>query len=123
VCLWETGKYSLDTIAKAMANPVYTPFLGRKSCLLGLPFNTEIITVKNLKEAYEKYIPDRSSALSSELFQDNPRVFWEGSDTSLKVVAHHARRDLLKCRRTWAYNQRTEYEGRMERRPLCIKAA
>jgi len=116
VCLWETGKiYSLENIAGALSNPVGTPYLGRKSCLLGLPFDPTIVEAPNLKEAFEKFVPDKVRVLLDDRFSREPRVFWEGPDNSFPIIADHLRRDHLLNRRARAYTSRQEHEGIIER--------
>lgn len=124
ICLWETkGKYKLEDIFKALSRPVFQPYLGRKCCPLCLPFGHVIVKANSLKEAFDKFIPDKSLAISEKRFVKTPRVFWEGVDKSIKVQAKHIRRDLLKNRKAWAYSQRTEFEGTLERRARCTIAA
>lgn len=122
ICLWETGEgsYKLQAIDQALSNPVFIPYMGRKCCQLALPFGQIIVTAANLREAYSQFTPDRSGSIAEENFVPIPRVFWEGSDTSVEAMIRHERWDVLKNRRVWAYGQRTEYEGAMERGPRCI---
>ncbi|MFC7557403.1 type I-E CRISPR-associated protein Cas5/CasD [Pseudoroseomonas wenyumeiae] len=43
--LWARGqpRWSLEAIAEAMRNPVFVPYLGRKSCPLGLPLAPDCV--------------------------------------------------------------------------------
>jgi CRISPR system Cascade subunit CasD len=121
ICLWEeTEGIGLDKIAEALSKPVFTPYLGRKCCVLCLPLGQTIVTAKNLKEAFSQFMPDSSYALRDDRFSANPRAFWEGPDKSIPVVAQHTRKDCLKNRRTWAYTRRVELEGILEGSKRCI---
>jgi CRISPR system Cascade subunit CasD len=59
VALWtdSTGiKFSLQNILKALKEPVFVPYLGRKSCPPACNFAPEIIIGKeNLKDAFDQY--------------------------------------------------------------------
>lgn len=59
VSIWkrsEEGMYSLDTIKSALQNPVFVPYLGRKSCPPACNFTPEVIAEKDtLKAAFDAY--------------------------------------------------------------------
>lgn len=96
VCLWQKGdRPSLKEIADALDKPKYTPFLGRKCCIAGLPPNPCIVETENLSEAFVMY-----DALNQELSgildidTGKPRrVFWEGDDTSIEATEELKRSD------------------------------
>jgi len=53
-CLWSTteSQYSLQQVATAIGSPAFIPYLGRKSCPLGLPLNPQLIQAVDLKNAF-----------------------------------------------------------------------
>ena len=123
VCLWQKEKhFSLETILENLHHPVFTPFLGRKKCIIGMPFYGRIVQALNLKEALEQYKPDKLGLLSESSFASYPRIFWEGEDRSIPVVGQKEKQDILNSRKTWTYLRRTEFEGVLERKVPCTTA-
>jgi CRISPR system Cascade subunit CasD len=56
LALWPRGtvnRWTLDDLAEALSRPRFTPYLGRKSCPLGLPMAPLIVTATTLREAFE----------------------------------------------------------------------
>jgi len=124
VCLWQKEKhFSLETILENLHQPSFTPFLGRKKCLLDMPFYGRIIKAPSLKEAFEQYKPDILGLLPENSFVSCPRIFWEGEDRSIPVVGQKEKQDILNSRKTWTYLRRTEFEGVLEREVPCTTAA
>lgn len=62
----EHGVYSLDEIYDAIQKPVYTPFLGRRSCPLSRPLFECWVEAQNSLEALEKYHSGASTIYSEE---------------------------------------------------------
>jgi CRISPR system Cascade subunit CasD len=60
VCVWlkeETAPYSLESLANALQSPVFTLYLGRKSCPLALPlkpFHCETLTLTDAMRQYNE---------------------------------------------------------------------
>ncbi|KXV33281.1 CRISPR-associated protein Cas5 [Gluconobacter thailandicus] len=70
--LWlrtETAPWSLDDLVQAMRTPVFTPYLGRKSCPLGLPLAPDLQDHENavsaLRDRYRQGPEGRLSLTSS----------------------------------------------------------
>ena len=59
VAATEAATVSLDDIALALHKPVFTPFLGRRSCPLGRPLLVESITAKCAKDALHSIVISR----------------------------------------------------------------
>lgn len=113
VFLWDSGPgcpISLDDIPGAFQKPVFTLYMGRKSCPLSLPVQGMIIEARSIPEAYAIY---PSSDLLDLSLPVPPRVpvYWEGdadmvpADSSIQV----RRRDQLRSRRRWQYADRDEW--------------
>jgi len=121
VCLWgATGNlpYSLVEIAQSLKNPVFTLYLGRKSCPIGLPVQSQVITGANLYEAL-KTASFRDQDLLKWLPGKNAEgmLFWEGNEE----IGFHSgpvystpRRDLPTDRSKWLFEERIEHEARIE---------
>ncbi|EMY12538.1 CRISPR-associated protein Cas5/CasD, subtype TIGR01868 [Leptospira weilii str. Ecochallenge] len=111
--------YSLKEIRNALLNPIYTPYLGRKSCSIALPMCPEILSSDSFPNAFEEYnkilikkyessnykdpLPDLFSKSSSILY------LWEDS-TELSEKDHtHSRRDEVLNRNRWQFQDRKEF--------------
>jgi CRISPR system Cascade subunit CasD len=110
VCIWKKNEssYSLQEITDALYRPKFTPFLGRKCCLVGIPPCPQVIEAENLSEAFELYmLPD---LLKPVLRSTTPRrVFWEDSDNSFQALEEKRRFDEPEGLRK--YRSRTEFAG------------
>jgi len=119
ICLWEKSgsTFPLEKIAEALKRSVFLPFLGRKSCVLGLPPNPKIMDAKNLREAFDSYKPD--PILSPIFSKDSFPVYWEGEDESIHATNQITRYDSLASRRNWRFRQRIENVGVLEKEDKC----
>ncbi|MFA4861673.1 type I-E CRISPR-associated protein Cas5/CasD [Methanoregula sp.] len=120
ICLWSrtaSPPYPLTALKEHLEKPVFTLYLGRKSCPLSLPLQPQIIPSESI-----------AAALSSVQFNDAPflfplesngdaRVFWEGdADVGFTRVHTFQRRDDPLSRRRWQFGNRTEHSA-MIRKP------
>lgn len=58
--------YKLKDIQKAICHPVFTPFLGRRSCPLTHPLYDSIVQAQSLLDALSKIEPKRGTIYSEE---------------------------------------------------------
>jgi len=104
--------YSLEELAQALKQPVFTTCLGRKSCPPSLPYRPEIIKNSSLKSAFEAYeIP---AELKNDLTKDDLISWhWEGGLTKEQLGMPHTmvypRRDQVRSRKRWQFSKRDEY--------------
>lgn len=63
--------FSLDNIEEKLNNPVFTPFLGRKSCPLTRPLTETRINAETLLEAIDSVCKTSSRVIYSEIPLDN----------------------------------------------------
>lgn len=123
--LWarEGARWSLPDLAAAMARPVFTPYLGRKSCPLGLPLAPRVVEATDVAEALMQrhatgperpwrdiFVPaDKAAeeglvvAMDIDAMQDDPRLL---------RIEH--RRDAPRSRRRWQFDLRQEAILRMQ---------
>lgn len=68
LAIWNTDNahYSLDAIQAAVQKPVYTPFLGRRSCPLTRPLFEDRVTAVNALEALDLVSQDDGLIYSEE---------------------------------------------------------
>lgn len=110
VALWERKKseWDLDVIAKALIEPKFVPYLGRKSCPVALPFEPQVVDAALLREALERgrflnYCELGLKPLGQKM------LFWDECD-HVGVDHHHIfeRRDTPLSRIRWQFDTRKE---------------
>lgn len=67
--------YSLDTLAKAIARPIYTPFLGRRSCPITRPLFETFVSGHGFKEAFALIEPVGGVIYSEERLHNHDAVW------------------------------------------------
>ena len=112
--VWQTGDTapSLEHLAEAIRRPVYTLFIGRKSCPLGLPLSPLIVEADNVVAAFtartdaapdvEKCVRQRLGASAGSVAMDASAAV--GQD----VVRVERRRDQVASRVRWQFALRDE---------------
>lgn len=112
---------NLETISRALKNPVLPLYLGRKSCPLALPMEPVIIQADTLKAAFDAY-PDtvtRLKELVDDLHAYGPglgapkqiRYYWEEGEAApgMSPEMIYQRRDSLRNRKRWQFDLRNEH--------------
>jgi len=107
-----SGPHSLEDMEAALRRPLFTLYLGRKSCPLGLPPDPRIIEAGSLRDAFTAYDTERR----------RPAVFedWKlgdgeiACDARLRPLAEGAarretRRDVVVDRKIWRFDLRDEF--------------
>lgn len=113
--------YSLAELAQAIREPVFVPYLGRKSCPLALPLDPKLDPFESLKAALdsrdaESLVPLRSSP--TLWLDEKARYFWDSriAESGLNVSLQQTRHDQPISRQRWQFETRQEYvylaEGR-----------
>ena len=92
--LKESPLYTVDVLIRHLQKPVYTPFLGRRSCPLGVPLFYSTVEGVSLLEALGKVEPYRGTVYSEDA---------EGSFNQLVV------RDVPLCNGKRQFENRTVY--------------
>lgn len=105
---------NLEELYNAIREPVFVPFLGRKSCLPN-PVFPRIIEASSLYRAFEQY---KVAEIHADLIpvlpdDDQVQVFWEGTDDSITPVRQEWKYDQPNG--TSLFRQRLEYMGYIER--------
>lgn len=117
VCLKtnDSPPYSLEALVKALEYPIYMPYIGRKSCPLGLPLAPMIIEGKSFHDVLMQRPPDRKFLNFIPSVQDSEeeiqvRIFWEDEQggSSAHVVP---RRDVPINKKGWQFGERLELQG------------
>lgn len=120
VCLKanDSSPYTLEDLAQALEHPIYMPYIGRKSCPLGLPLAPWIIEGQSFQDVLMQRPPDRmflKSIVASEDLDRESRVrlFWEDEQRHLFVHAV-PRRDVSVNKKRWQFGERLELQGDTE---------
>lgn len=103
----------LEALEKALRKPVFTLYLGRKSCPLALPPDPRIVETDTLEAAFAAY---DSSVTRPDVFA---RFFERGGEIAcdarlwdMAVAAgarRDSRRDVVVDRKTWRFDLRDEF--------------
>lgn len=102
--------YSLEEFASALAMPVFTLYLGRKSCPLAMPLHPQIVNAATLRDALASVPP--IAELTDIISKDDTNVFWEGDiESGLACQQVIIRRDEPRSRKRWQFSDRRENYG------------
>ena len=114
------GDNELDHWHQALLKPVFPPYLGRRSCPLGLPMDPTIVRAGDLKAAFDTY-PDCAEHLAvftgREVVtpQASVRYYCEERDASLNPEMSYPSPDRLLSRKRWQYAVRDEFVATLPR--------
>ncbi|UFN49152.1 type I-E CRISPR-associated protein Cas5/CasD [Roseomonas sp. OT10] len=126
--LWARGeapRWSLEQLRDAMARPTFVPYLGRKSCPLGLPLAPEIATADDPTAALERRRAEgpearlllpragRRETPLRDLLADQPAdplIVLDAADAGAdpRLLRVEMRRDQPRSRRRWQFDLRPE---------------
>lgn len=102
--------YSVEQIAAALQKPVFTLYLGRKSCPLAMPIHPLIIKAERLRDALMTVPP--IAELSDITSKTTTNVYWETNIASGIALQHViTRRDEPRSRKRWQFSDRLENYG------------
>ena len=105
---------SLDQIAKALQRPIFTLYLGRKSCPLGLPPDPLLAEAATLGDAFRAYDEFRAGRRPSYPWCDPAgevsleAIFCERALASRGSARIEQRRDVVIDRKGWRFDLREE---------------
>jgi CRISPR system Cascade subunit CasD len=107
------ARWPFDVIADAMRTPAFTPYLGRKSCPLGLPLAPRIVETGSLVAALAEREGDRSeAALHKRVLPPSAHggkvLAVTPEDADGRELRTERRRDWPLSRRRWQFALRPE---------------
>lgn len=121
IVLWRRSDketVNLTEIAERLHDPVFVPFLGRKSCPLGLPLKPYILEAANPLAALvahdERPAEERMILTGRNRQQENMRELWMDEDDArafgleTRVRERTIRRDRVRDRPRWLFSDRDE---------------
>lgn len=109
IAVWSETGYDLKKLQLALKNPVFTLYLGRKSCPLAFPLEPLIYRASNLVEALKQVSYPKELKILLPKNQKHVEIYWEGEDTELKPIHKNSRRDNVFSRSRWQFSDRTEF--------------
>jgi CRISPR system Cascade subunit CasD len=127
IALWARGSspaYPLIRVEARLAEPVFTLYLGRKACPLGLPPAAHLVPAEDLDAAFRAYdvitaeITSKLGKYAPKARGDGPRSLWLGEAdanelgllTRDRLRQRTQRRDGIRDRARWQFNDRAEVE-------------
>jgi CRISPR system Cascade subunit CasD len=115
VSIRDGSSVNAQQLAEALRKPVFTLYLGRKSCPLALPLAPRIIPAATVKEAMEEFnIPKDDIEILVE--QESCAVFWEGDHGGYHPEQIISRRDMPLSRTRWQFAERKENFATLQKR-------
>lgn len=108
--LAENPRWSLEELKDYLIKPNYVPYMGRKSCPFGAPFDPRVIAAENLLDAYRQYEPFHNLERPLVELQDERTIAFD-HDPSAPYPAGaqiEKRRDKLISRSRWQFDDRHE---------------
>ena len=108
VALWGSDGL-LSEIEKALKNPIFTPYLGRKSCPPSLPFAPKLIETENpLKSLITELFPFETE--NKYVSESHPGLYFDADqkydDFTPTMILE--RRDISVNRQRWSFRSRKE---------------
>jgi CRISPR system Cascade subunit CasD len=109
------ASHTVQELAAALQKPVFTLYLGRKSCPLALPLQPRIVNAATLREAIEAVA--FGDEFSGMIVATGPAaVFWEDDvESGLERQQVIIRRDVPSSRKRWQFGERRENCGTMKK--------
>ena len=97
----------LENAYMALRSPRWIPYLGRKACPSGLPFNPKLVDASDLVEALAEYGPVPEFADS--FTQWAPRMIASDRPLDAERSRRITRRDGIGSRSNWTFKERQEW--------------
>jgi len=116
VCVWgkvDNLPYQLSELAQALRQPVFVPYLGRKSCPPGLPFNPQVVENENLKDALSMLpIDGKIAEALVDGSKDTVELTWDiDTNIGIQQLRVESSRDIPTSRRRWQFESREKNVG------------
>ncbi|MBI4803231.1 MAG: type I-E CRISPR-associated protein Cas5/CasD, partial [Elusimicrobia bacterium] len=105
--------YTMKDLQKALNEPKFVLYLGRKSCPPALPLKAQIIEALSIKKAFSRSeFPPVDGLVPSNQVE----VFWEEPvESGFEAQQVFRRRDALLSRKRWQFLERDERHAVIDR--------
>lgn len=114
LCEQTENQWSVEKLQEALISPVFTLYLGRKSCPPSLLLQPKIVEADTLREAIRNVKFVNLSDLTGTDFQrENKKMLYWEKDMNSGIVEEHIfeRRDVPLSRQRWQFDVRKEYHA------------
>ncbi len=110
VALWERSQsqWPIEKLKEALEHPMFTLYLGRKSCPPALLLEPQIISTDIVSDAFRK---TRFMDIGLKCIVPKMLYWEEGMDVGIKEENVFERRDTPLSRRRWQFDVRKEYHA------------
>ncbi len=106
IVLRDNALCSVKGLADALRKPVFTLYLGRKSCPLAFPLSPLVIAAESVKEALA--MTPTPKELNDLIHDKSSMVYWEGEQGGYEREQVITRRDMPISRKRWQFSERKE---------------
>ncbi|MFZ5799229.1 MAG: type I-E CRISPR-associated protein Cas5/CasD [Thermodesulfobacteriota bacterium] len=103
----DNAPVSAKQLAEALRKPVFTLYLGRKSCPLAYPLAPAVIPATSVKDALQQWTIENDE-LDSLVRQESCAVHWEDGLGGYEREQVITRRDMPLSRTRWQFAERRE---------------
>jgi CRISPR system Cascade subunit CasD len=117
VVLWarQEAPYPLEQLARALAEPCFVPYLGRKSCPLALPVQAQVIQAESIRLALEKTSFSSGEWIGTFSGAERKALYWDkDGNAGLDPQHDFTARDAVISRKRWQFDVRHEYHATLE---------
>lgn len=113
-CAGPVPPHTLQEVADALRAPVFTLYLGRKSCPPGVPLDPRVVEADDLVEAMQRPDAVDDTFVRPLLRRGDRAVYWETAcPTACLPAEERTRRDTPLHRGRWQFGERAERYARV----------
>lgn len=123
---WPDAPYPLDALRKALLEPGFTLYLGRKACPVALPLQPDVVQAEYIEDALAgvsmgnvlKHLAEaegrEESSIARHVSLTSPLLLWD-SDAKTRLAPEQTvtRRDAPLSRRRWQFKVRDEHRAQL----------
>ncbi len=110
--LWQRitdAPYSLSALKDALQRPRFSLYLGRKSCVLAVPMQVQIVQADSLRGAFDA-VKFEDALLEGLPVDGEISYIWEQHpNPGMEPLQRYPRRDEPLSRKRWQFTERDEY--------------
>ena len=113
-CACEAPRWTLGEVAAALRAPVFTLYLGRKSCPPSVPLDPRVVEADDLVEAMQRPDVVNDTFVRRLLRRGDRAMYWEAEcPTACRAAEERTRRDAPLHRGRWQFGERPERYARV----------
>lgn len=105
----DTPSYSLEMLIKALKEPSFSIYMGRKSCPVALPLDPMVISASTMEEALANTEFKDEAFIGKLIDNGSCRFYWDDPAEESPHEHSISRRDDILSRKRWQFADRKEY--------------